>query len=296
MSKVIVVTGASSGIGALSARALSRAGHTVYAGMRQTQGRNAPRVAELREFATANKVRLHSVELDVLDQDSVDAAIARIVAEQGRLDVVLHNAGHLVVGPTEAFSPEELAAVYNTNVLGAQRVNRAALPHLRAQGQGLLLWTSSSSVRGGTPPFLTGYFAAKAALDSLAVGYAAEVSRFGIETAIIVPGAFTNGTNHFPNAGHPADTDRVDAYEEKYGQLQREIPDRLGALIPPEADVALVAEAIVDVVDRPHGTRPFRTHIDPSDDGSEVVSAVADKIRGDFYRRIELTELLHPAH
>ncbi|MGO1049071.1 SDR family oxidoreductase [Crossiella sp. CA198] len=295
MSKVIVVTGASSGIGALSARALSRAGHTVYAGMRNTQGRNAPRVAELREFATTNKVKLHSVELDVLDQDSVDAAIARIVAEQGRLDVVLHNAGHLVVGPTEAFSTEELAAVYNTNVLGAQRVNRAALPQLRAQGEGLLLWTSSSSVRGGTPPFLTGYFAAKAALDSLAVGYAAEVSRFGIETAIIVPGAFTNGTNHFPNAGHPADTDRVEAYEEQYGQLQREIPDRLGALIPPEADVALVAEAIVDVVGRPHGTRPFRTHIDPADDGSEVVSAVADKIRGDFYRRIELSELLHPA-
>lgn len=295
MSKVIVVTGASSGIGALSARALARAGHIVYAGMRQTEGRNAARVAELAAFAAEHRVDARAVELDVLDEASVHAAIERIIAEQGRLDVVMHNAGHLATGPTEAFRPAELAALYDTNVLGAQRVNRAALPHLRAQGEGLVLWISSSSARGGTPPFLTGYFAAKAALDSLAVGYSAELSRFGIETAIIVPGAFTNGTNHFPNAAHPTDTERVAAYEERYGELQREIPERLSAITPPDADVAAVAEAVVDVVGRPHGKRPFRTHIDPADDGSEVVSVVADRVRTDFYRRIHLEELLHPA-
>ena len=122
-----------------------------------------------------------------------------------RLDVVVHNAGHMVTGPTEAFTPEELAAVYDTNVLGTQRVNRAALPHLRAQGHGLVLWVGSTSTRGGTPPYLAPYFAAKAAMDSLAVSYAAELARFDIETTIVVPGSFTSGTNHFATGGHPAE-------------------------------------------------------------------------------------------
>lgn len=163
MSKTILITGASSGFGALSARALARAGHTVYAAMRATTGRNAPRVAEAAEFAKEHGVDLRTVELDVLSQESVDAAVATVLAEAGAIDVVVHNAGHMVLGPTEAFTPEELAAVYDTNVLGSQRLNRAVLPHMRERGHGLLLWIGSSSTRGGTPPYLAPYFAAKAA-------------------------------------------------------------------------------------------------------------------------------------
>ena len=80
--------------------------------------------------------------------------------------MVIHNAGHMVNGPTEAFTPDELARVYDTNVLSTQRLNRAALPHLREQGHGLLLWVGSTSTRGGTPPYLVPYFAAKAAMDA----------------------------------------------------------------------------------------------------------------------------------
>ncbi len=93
--------------------------------------------------------------------------------------------------------------MYDVDVLSTQRVDRAALPHLRAQGDGLLVWIGSSSARGGTPPYLAPYFAAKAAMDSLAVSYAAEVVRFGIDTTIVVPGAFTTGTNHFAHTGSP---------------------------------------------------------------------------------------------
>ncbi|HEX8929386.1 MAG TPA: SDR family NAD(P)-dependent oxidoreductase, partial [Actinomycetota bacterium] len=172
---VIVVTGASSGFGALTARALARAGHTVYAGMRDTAGRNAAAVAQAGHYAAAYGVDLRPIELDVSTQSSADAAIAAIIDQHHRLDVVVHNAGHMVSGPAEAFTPEEMAAVYDTNVLGAQRVNRAALPHLRRQGRGLLVWVGSSSTRGGTPPYLGPYFAAKAAADALAVSYAAEL-------------------------------------------------------------------------------------------------------------------------
>lgn len=295
MSKIIVVTGASSGIGALSARALARAGHTVYAGMRDTGGRNAPQVEAAAAYAREHGADLRSVELDVSSQESVDAAIASIVAEHGRLDVVVHNAGHMALGPAEAFTPEQLAQLYDTNAIGTQRVNRAALPHLRAQRDGLLVWVSSSSVRGGTPPYLAPYFAAKAAMDSLAVSYAAELARFGIDTTIIVPGAFTTGTNHFPHSGHPADTAVEAAYEERYAGLSDQVGRKLAEITPPDADVAKVAEELARVVDLPKGERPFRVHIDPADDGGWLVAEVGDRIRAEFLRRIDLADLLTPA-
>jgi NAD(P)-dependent dehydrogenase (short-subunit alcohol dehydrogenase family) len=99
--------------------------------------------------------------------------------------------------PREAFTPEQLAELYDINVLSTQRVNRAALPQLRRQKHGLIIWVSSSSCAGGTPPYLAPYFAAKAGMDAMAVVYARELTRWGIETSIVVPGAFTGGTNHF---------------------------------------------------------------------------------------------------
>ena len=284
----VLVTGASSGFGALIARALAGAGHTVHAGMRDVAGRNAPAAAALADLPGA----LSAVELDVTDQASADAAVAGVLERAGRLDVVVHNAGHMVLGAAEAFTPEQLADVYDVNVIGTQRVNRAALPHLRAQGSGLLVWIGSSSTRGGCPPFLAPYFAAKAAMDALAVSYAGELVRFGVETAIVVPGAYPTGTNHFAHAGHPADTERAAAYDERYGALMAEVDGRLAGLFPADASPAEVAEEVTRLVGLPAGTRPLRTHVDPSRDGSEVVSAVADRIRVEFFRRIGLDDLL----
>lgn len=293
-AKIVVITGAGSGFGALAARALARAGHTVYAAMRDTTGRNADRVANAQAYAAEHGVDLRTVELDVLSQESADAATATVLAEAGGLDVIVHNAGHMVTGPTEAFTPEELMAVYDTNVLGTQRVNRAVLPHLRAQRGGLVLWIGSTSSRGGTPPCLAPYFAAKAAMDSLAVSYAAELARFGIETSIVVPGSFTSGTNHFITGGHPSERTVIPAYEELYAGVMDQVAQGLADLAPADADVSQVADAIVAVVDAPYGTRPFRVHVDPANDGSEEVSRVADRIRAEFLTRIGLADLLSP--
>src|ERR1700704_5270974 len=186
MENIIVVTGAASGFGALAARALADAGHTVYASMRETTGRNSVHVKAVQEYATTHKVDLRAIELDVSSQESVDAAVRTIVEENGRLDVIVHNAGHMVFGPAEAFTPEQFAELYDVNVLSTQRVNRTLLPHFRRQKQGLLVWVSSSSSAGGTPPYLAPYFAAKAAMDAIAVQYARELARWGIETSIIV--------------------------------------------------------------------------------------------------------------
>lgn len=78
--------------------------------------------------------------------------------------------------------------LYDVNVLSTQRINRAVLPLLRKQGRGLVVWVGSSSTRGGTPPYLGPYFAAKAGMDAMAVSYAGELARWNIETTIVVPG------------------------------------------------------------------------------------------------------------
>ncbi|SEQ27752.1 SDR family oxidoreductase [Microlunatus flavus] len=294
-AQVVLVTGASSGFGAMTVRHLARAGHDVWAGMRDTEGRNAAAVSDLDAFAAEHHVTARAVEMDVSDQGPVDAAVAQVLAAGRGVDVVVHNAGHMVLGPTEAFTPEQLAAVYDVNVLSTQRVNRAVLPHLRERGQGLVVWVGSTSTRGGTPPYLAPYFAAKAAEDSLAVSYAAELSRFGIETTIVVPGSFTTGTNHFAHAGHADDAAVEQAYEARYAGLVDQVGQRLAALSPPDADPEDVARAIVTVVDAPRGTRPYRVHIDPADDGAEEVNRVGDRVRADFYRRLGLEDLLPPA-
>jgi len=292
MPKTVIVTGASSGFGALTGRALADAGHVVYAGIRETDGRNAPAVADARAYADANGADLRTVELDVSDEESVHAAVATVIAATGAIDVVVHNAGHMTLGPAESFTPEQLAQIYDTNVLSAQRVNRAVLPSMRARRDGLLVWVGSSSTYGGTPPYLGPYFGAKAAMEHLAKSYAVELSRFGIETALVIPGAFTSGTNHFAHAMPPGDTATAEAYEELYEGMLDQVGERLAELTPADADVGEVARAIVRIVDAPKGTRPFRVTIDPSDDGSETVSELADKVRTDFYRRIGLTDLL----
>jgi NAD(P)-dependent dehydrogenase (short-subunit alcohol dehydrogenase family) len=291
MKSVVLVTGAGSGIGKLTAESLAEAGHIVYASMRDVDGRNRQRADEVRAWAKAKNADLRPLELDVLSQESADAAVATIVREQGRLDVVMQNAGHLVIGPTEAFTPEEIIKVFDTNFLGAQRVNRAALPQLRGQESGLMLWISSTTTKGGFPPFMGPYAAAKAAMDSLAITLSYEIARFGIETSIVVPGAFTRGTAHFPTAGKPADEARAAAYD-RYDGIMDQVGERLSALTPDNADPKAVADEIVRIVGLAAGSRPARSVIDFVGDGAKEVIELAEEVRIDFARRIGIADLL----
>lgn len=293
-NQIVLITGASSGFGRLTAEALAKAGHTVYASMRDVAGKNAKVAAEMSAIAGSD---IRPIELDVQSERSTNAAIEKIIGESGRIDVLVHNAGHMMYGPAESFTPEQFAQQYDVNVLGTQRVNRAALPHMRKAGKGLLLWVSSSSVAGGTPPYLAPYFAAKAAMDTLAVQYSRELARWGIETSIIVPGAFTKGTNHFANAGHPADTARLAEYEETgpYKGFGERVQTAFAAIVPDDADVRGVADAIVEIVGTPSGQRPYRVVYDPTHDGADVGFAVLDRVRAEMLRRVDLADLLTPA-
>lgn len=166
---------------------------------------------------------------------------------------------------------------------------------MRRQMQGLLVWVSSSSSAGGTPPYLAPYFAAKAAMDAVAVQYARELSRWGIETSIIVPGAFTGGTNHFAHSGKPADQAVVAEYEAgPYKNFGPEVLEAFAKIVPPDADAGAVADAIVNVVGMPFGGRPFRVHVDPTQDGADVGFAVLDRVRAEMLHRVGLSDLLRP--
>lgn len=158
--------------------------------MRESTGRNASVMKEYESTAKRLNVSLRGIEFDVASEDSCKVAVQEVVNEAGRLDVVIHNAGHMTFGPLEAFTPEQIADEYDVNAVGTQRRNRAALPVMRKQRSGLVIWNSSGSAAGGTPPYLGPYFAANAGMDAFAVAYAKELTRWGIETSIVVPGAF----------------------------------------------------------------------------------------------------------
>ena len=294
--RVALVTGASSGFGRMIASDLAAAGLTAYASMRSTSGDSAKVVQEIGGEARDRQVDLRTIELDVQSDSSVEAAVRHIVHEHGRIDVVVHNAGHMVWGPAEAFTPEQLAEMYDINVLGAQRLNRAALPHMREARRGLLVWISSTSVMGGIPPLLGPYFAAKAGMDQLAVAYARELAPFGVETAIVVPGAYTKGTNHFAHAGHPKDETRAKAYEAAWPLgFADQMQEALAATDPPDSDPSEIGRAVAAIVQAPPGKRRFRTVIDPADDGAKVAFPVVDRVRAEFLHRLGFPELLHPA-
>lgn len=290
--KIVLITGSSSGFGRMTAEALGAAGHVVYASMRDLAGSNAKAAAELAAVRGAD---IRPLELDVQSTASVDVAIDAVIRDSGRIDVLVHNAGHMVFGPAEAFTPEQYAELYDVNVIGTQRVNRAALPHMRAAGSGLLVWVSSSSVAGGIPPYLAPYFVAKAAMDSLAAQYARELARWGIETTIIVPGAFPTGTNHFADRGVPADAARQAEYDNgPYADLTTQLLPAIASTVPEDADPAEIARRIAEVVALPPGKRPFRVTYDPAQDGGEVALAVIDRLRAEMLRRIGLADLLRP--
>jgi NAD(P)-dependent dehydrogenase (short-subunit alcohol dehydrogenase family) len=264
---VVMITGAATGIGNLTARALAAAGHTVYASMRDPGGRNAAHARELLDTAKKDGVDLRVTGLDVQSEDSARQAVAAIIAEAGQLDVVVHNAGHLYLGYTEAFTAEDISALFDVNVLGMHRVNRAVLPHMRERRSGTLVYVGSTTTVS-MPPFLSPYVASKAAFDSLAQTTGYEASQFGIETVIVMPGAFTHGTEHFPNASRASDQAVTAAYAALDPLVARDEEATAGLVAPGvDADPASVATEISRILALPAGAKPARSVIDYTSTG-----------------------------
>jgi NAD(P)-dependent dehydrogenase (short-subunit alcohol dehydrogenase family) len=251
----VVITGSNSGFGRLTAETLLKAGHTVFATMRASTGRNAKAAAELT--AGGSKV----VELDVTDEASVQRALESIAKQTGgAIDVVFNNAGRFSAGVQEAYTLEEVRSLFDTNVFGPLRVNRAALPHMRKRRKGLIINTSSIVGRF-TLPCVGVYAASKHALEALAEAQRDELKTLGIDVVLIEPGAFPTEVG---NKGlYPADLARAGEYGE-VATIPQKMGEGLGQLFasPNAPKPQDVADAIKKLVDMPAGQRPARIVVD----------------------------------
>jgi NAD(P)-dependent dehydrogenase (short-subunit alcohol dehydrogenase family) len=273
MSKTILITGASSGFGRDTAETLHRAGHTVYASMRGVQGKNREAAEALR------KLGLKTVEVDVRDDLSVDAGVKNVLAEAGKIDVLVNNAGIGSAGVTEAFTAEQAKAIFDTNVIGHLRVTRAVLPSMRQRHEGLIINIGSIFGRV-TFPFLGIYGASKFAVEALTDSLRYEVSQLGIEVVEVQPSTYP--TNFLANIQTPAGTEVT----KSYGAVGR-IPDAMfksltstfeGKAAPNPHDVA---EAIVKLVAQAKGSLAARTVVGAAfgtDRANEDVAPVQAKV------------------
>ncbi|MFL5335263.1 MAG: SDR family oxidoreductase, partial [Geminicoccaceae bacterium] len=189
MSAVVLITGASTGFGRDTAERLARRGHQVFATMRDIKGRNAEHRESLQRLAIREQLRLQVLELDVTDQASVQSAVQAALDDAGRLDAVVNNAGVAGIGVTEAYTAEQFQQVFDINVFGAVRVNRAVLPAMRQRRSGLLIHVSSGAGRV-TIPAMAAYCASKYALEALADAYRFELLSFGIDSVLVEPGIY----------------------------------------------------------------------------------------------------------
>jgi len=285
MSKSILITGASSGFGRDTAETLARAGHQVFASMRNTADRNRPHADALQAQG------IHVIELDVTDNASVERGVASVLDKSGHLDVLINNAGIGSAGISEAFTTEQMHALFDVNVFGVQRTLRAVLPIFRKQGDGLVV--NIGSILGRvTFPFFGLYGASKFAIEALTDSYRYELSKLGIDVVLVQPSNYP--TNIFASAQRPADASCGPGYGETGA-----IPDKMvGTLMelfasdnaPNPHDVA---EAIAQVVEQPNGTRPARLVVGQSF-GADAINAQAVSVQAQLMEGLGLGQLAEP--
>ena len=258
--KRILVTGASGAVGRSTCELLVARGHRVAGTMRSRGGKNTAVADALEALGVA------IVELDVTNDDSVNAGVAATLDALGGLDVVFNNAGIGSYGVQELFSAEDMHRVFDVNVYGVQRVMRAVLPHLRQQGSGTIVYTSSLIGRISIPFYAT-YCASKWALEAIAQSYRAELARFGIDSFIVEPGALP--TAFLSGMLQPSDKD--DAYAPEMAALEPSLDGMVEMLkANPEQRPEMVASTVAELIDTPIGQKPFRVVADHMGMGEHV--------------------------
>lgn len=293
MSSVILITGAATGFGRETSEALARRGHRVFATMREAHGRNSQHREALERLAKTERIQLRVVELDVANENSVQNAVKTVLAEAGHIDVVVNNAGYAGVGVSEAYTTEQWQQMFDVNVFGAVRVDRAVLPSMRKQRKGLLVHISSGAGRV-TVPAMAAYCSSKFALEALADAYRYELSPFGIDSILVEPGIYR--TPIFDRLALPADQKRLAEYGGAAEYADRVLGVFKSAVAAPDAPGAgEVAAALVRLIEM-KGPRPFRTVVSPPiQQLLEPYNAVADGLRPVVAQIFNVAELADAA-
>lgn len=269
--KSILITGTSSGFGYLSALHFARHGAKVIATMR-----NLPRAEadELSKIAKDEKLDLHIAEIDILSDESVAKGIAEAQKiAGGALDVVINNAGIGLTGPIELQDMEATQLIFDTNVFGAQRVTRAALPAMRAKKSGQI-YNISSQLGRVIIPGSGHYSPTKFALEALSEEMAYELVPHGIDVIIIQPGGYPtkiwkNRNDYTLALKERTDQELIDAYPALTARMGTE--DGSGR----SADPMDVPHAILEIMAMPAGQRPLRKEVHPGSKPQMAINKIS---------------------
>jgi NADP-dependent 3-hydroxy acid dehydrogenase YdfG len=255
MPQNVLITGTSSGFGNLTALALASRGHRVFATMRDPDGKNREHAARLRAVKG-----IEVLALDVTSEPSVDAAVASAQRSAGHLDAVVNNAGLAIIGLAETITPDQLLRLFDTNVVGVQRVDRAVLPAMRARRSGLLVHVSSGLGRI-VIPVVALYGSTKFALEAISDAYRYELKACGVEVTVVQPGAYPTELGSVDPDG--ADQARAKGYGALEGALESFHKRAIAMKSSPNApNPQEVADAIVKLIETPAGQRPARIAVD----------------------------------
>jgi NAD(P)-dependent dehydrogenase (short-subunit alcohol dehydrogenase family) len=280
--QIVLITGASTGFGRLFAETLARHGHTVFATMRDPQGKNAKNAADLLALARRESLSIFTLECDVTSDASAELAVRSAIAQSGRIDVAINNAGYGLIGLAEAITTQQAQQIMDTNFMGCVRVNRAVLPHMRRHRKGLLMHISSVAGRVVAPSFSL-YTASKFAMEALAETYRYELASQGIESVVVEPGAYR--TPVFGNMVTAADTSRTDTYG-----IANQIPAKIGGFLNNAAgNPQEVADAVLRIIETPVGQKKLRYRVSQTDLGVDEINTVTERVQSRLLEAFGLT-------
>ncbi len=294
----ILITGTSSGFGRLGAEYYARQGAKVFATMRNLP---RPEAEELRQLAREEKLDLHVIEIDVLDDAQVKAGVAE--AERingGPLDILVNNAGIVIGGPVEVHDMEATRLHFDTNVYGYQRLQRAVLPGMRARNSGLIFNVSSQMGRV-IMPGMGLYSATKFAVEAMSEQLAYELVPHGIEVVIIQPGGYPTEVGENRARYNRALYQRAEAVHkegyprmvESMGQKPRERPDKLPTGAPDPMDIP---RHIAEIAAMPAGSRPLRRAVHPDHKPQLEINRISAETQVDMLKGRGMGELAKAVH
>ena len=265
MSKTIFITGTSTGFGKLTAITLAKAGHSVIAGMRGTNGHNETVAKELSALPN-----IEVVEIDVTSDNSVKAAFEKVLTKYGNIDVLINNAAVAGYGLLEGYSIDQVKKMFEVNFYGVLRTYQAVLPSMRKAKNGLII-NITSGASGHTLPFMIPYLASKFGVESITEGLQDELSEYGIENVSIQPGVYPTEMNNGSKAGVHADKTAIvaeygDAAKQKFSAMGTALFSKMAEF---KMDPQTIADGILTLVEMKKGSRPLRFPLDAVAQGTD---------------------------
>lgn len=239
MSKVVLITGATSGMGKATALLLAEQGYHVYTGSRSQESSD-----KLQQEAEQLGITVNPVLLDVCDNKSIDEAIATIKHKSGQIDVLINNAGFGLISTIEDGSDAELFSQFDVNVFGVFRMCRAVIPQMRSQESGIIINVSSFLGKMGLP-LLSHYNASKYAVEGITESLRYELSPFGIRVNSVLPGLFKT---NFATQGLQVNETTMQADSPYQAQVSHLVPLIAQKINEGPSPIA-VAQAIVSVLE-----------------------------------------------